>query len=60
MNDGANHDPLSDGCNDPEQTEEERIFFQRILRRAAGSCRLKPNHYIHIVDGSLCQLILPL
>jgi hypothetical protein len=33
MNDSANRDPateISDGCNDPKQTEEERIFFHEI------------------------------
>ena len=33
MNDSTNRDPttaISDGCNDPKQTEEERIFFHEI------------------------------
>jgi hypothetical protein len=32
MNDSVNHNQttaISDGCNDPEQTEEERIFSTR-------------------------------
>ena len=44
MNDSTNHDPataMSDGCNDPEQTEEERIFFSEAsdkqLEAAASS-----------------------
>jgi len=44
MNDSTNHDPataMSDGCNDPEQTEEERIFFseasdERLETAASG------------------------
>jgi hypothetical protein len=44
MNNSANRDPttaISDGCNDPKQTEEERIFFHEVsdeqLEAAASS-----------------------
>ena len=43
MNDSTNHaaTAMSDGCNDPEQTEEERIFFSEAsdeqLEAAASS-----------------------
>jgi hypothetical protein len=33
MNDSANRDPtaaISDGCNDPKQAEEERIFVHEV------------------------------
>ena len=46
MNDSGNHAPttaMSDGRNDPEQTEEERIFFNKVSDEQLEAAASSPN-----------------